>query len=256
MVNILKEKDLPEPWFGKKTKAQPPPKQTRAASKLLAEKATVEDAVGGEPSISGKGRGKGKQEKHCAGMGRKKGKSIRTGTVDVMLGRSKNPVQDPEELRRKIIEDAVACGRVVKTISNPAKRQTCPTMATRDSSAEKIDEEMGTADIQNGFTLSRPNRWGFAISRSILTIFFIHIYFQNIILYEGTEKARSVLHMCMYTNSNLRFSQPQCGRGRGTYICKTFYLLPFWAMQMIWYVYKERTPPKIKPTTPQSPFQF
>lgn len=55
MVNSLNDKDLPEPQFEKKGKAGPAPKQTRAASKKLAEEQTQEDDIVQEPSSRGRG---------------------------------------------------------------------------------------------------------------------------------------------------------------------------------------------------------
>ena len=46
----------------------------------------------------------------------------RTGPAEVAAGRTKSHVADPSELRRKRCEDALACGRVVKTIAHPGKR--------------------------------------------------------------------------------------------------------------------------------------
>lgn len=149
MKKTLKEKDLPEPWFGKRAKAVPAPKNTRAASKLLALEETVAEDVAKEPSAKGRGREKGKKVESAAGKGQKNGKKISTATADVVLGRSKSAVPNQEELRRKRIEDAVACGRVVKTISNPAMRKTCPTMARCDTSEEKMDEDMEAADAEH-----------------------------------------------------------------------------------------------------------
>lgn len=156
MVNTLKDKDLPQPWFGKKTKELPVPKQTRAASKLLAAKEILHEELQEEPSTRPRQREKGKTERRTPAKGKKKAKSITTGTADVLLGRSKNPVPDPEELRRKRIEDAVACGRVVKTISNPAKRQSGPTTPSPEASEKNIDEDLATAGANmDSHTLSQ-----------------------------------------------------------------------------------------------------
>ena len=74
----------------------------------------------------------------------------RTGSADVLLGRTKNPVADPTELRRKRIEDAVACGRVVKTIIYPAKRRSCPTTADTKSSEHNTEDVLAAADNEIG----------------------------------------------------------------------------------------------------------
>jgi hypothetical protein len=54
MVKTLKEKDVPKPWFGKKSKHGTfTPKQTRAASKQMAQQQVVEDDIVEEPSGRG-----------------------------------------------------------------------------------------------------------------------------------------------------------------------------------------------------------
>ncbi len=65
MVKGLKEKDIPEPWFGKKDKpATITPKRTKASSKLMDQQHVVEDNAVEEPNpkgarrddVGGKGR--------------------------------------------------------------------------------------------------------------------------------------------------------------------------------------------------------
>lgn len=89
-----------------------------------------------------------KVRKLWLGREKKKAKAVRTGTADVVLGRSKIAVPDPEELRRKRIEAAVACGRVVKTLSIPSTRQTCPTTAVGESSEENMHAELVTGGLE------------------------------------------------------------------------------------------------------------
>lgn len=74
----------------------------------------------------------------------------------MVLGLTKIPVPDQKELRRKRIEDTFACGRVVKTITQPAKRQACPTITTNDSSEEIPRKELETGDVQIGYPSPSP----------------------------------------------------------------------------------------------------
>lgn len=60
MRKTLKDKDMPEPWLGKKKKPVTAPKQTRAASKLMAEQYVLDDDKMGQSSKMGKGQQKGK----------------------------------------------------------------------------------------------------------------------------------------------------------------------------------------------------
>lgn len=78
----------------------------------------------------------------------------RTGPATVVLGRTKNPVADPHELRRKRAEDAVACGRVVKTIPRPGKRRGSTTIADTESSDQKLDD--GLAPAEKGMSSDSP----------------------------------------------------------------------------------------------------
>ena len=149
MVKTLKEKDIPEPWFGKKSKLVTTPKHTRAISKQMAHQQVVEDDVVEDPSMKGKAREKGKGKEDVAGKGGEKAKAMHPGTADVVLGRSKFVVPDPEELRRKRIADAVACGRVVKTLSQPTTRRSCPTMVVVETSEEKMHLELVTGGLDN-----------------------------------------------------------------------------------------------------------
>ena len=143
MVKTLKDMDAPEPWFGKKnSKATFTPKQTRAASKQMAQQRDTEDANMEEPSAKGEARDKGKRREDLASKGRKKAKAVRPGAADLVMGRSKYAVPDPAELRRKMIEDAEACGRVVKTLSQPTTRKSCPAPAAVETPEGTIQAEL------------------------------------------------------------------------------------------------------------------
>lgn len=73
MVKMLKEKDILEPWFGKKSKHVT---ITRASSKTMAQHQVVEDDLLEEPSAKGEAREKGKSKEDVAGKGRKKVKAV------------------------------------------------------------------------------------------------------------------------------------------------------------------------------------
>ena len=150
MVKTLKEKDIAEPWYAKKTKhVTIAPKHTRAASKHLAQQQVVEDEVVEEPSAKGEAREKGKGKEDLVGKGKKKAKNVRPATTDVVLGKSKFVVADPEEMRRKVIADAEACGRVVKSVSQPATRRSCTTSAVNGIAEERMQAELVTGGIQS-----------------------------------------------------------------------------------------------------------
>lgn len=133
MVKTLKEKDILEAWFGKKSKTMTTPKQTKAASKLIAEQQEVKNEVIEDLSTKGRWWNKGKAKTDVAVKGKKKAKALRRGAAEVVLGRSKILVPVPEEMQRKRIEDVVACGRVVKSIVHPATRKSCLTTAKVES---------------------------------------------------------------------------------------------------------------------------
>lgn len=152
MVKTLKDKDIPEPWFGKKSKHVT---ITRATSKHMAQQTVVEDEIVEEPSAKGEARQKGKAKKDVAQKERKKTKAVPTATADVVMGRSKYVVPDPEEMRRKMIVDAEACGRVVKSLSKPAIRRSCPTTAVTDTIEDEqqpdlVAEELHTVMDHSG----------------------------------------------------------------------------------------------------------
>jgi hypothetical protein len=148
MVKSLKEKDVPEPWFGKKSKHGTfTPKQTRAASKQLAQQQVGDDDIAEEPSGRGDAREKGKGREDVSGKGKKKAKAVPTATADVVLGRSKYAVPDPEELRRKIVADAAACGRVVSSVHQPAVRKSCPTTSVIETPEERVHVAQVTGEV-------------------------------------------------------------------------------------------------------------
>jgi hypothetical protein len=148
MVKSLKETDLPEPWFGNKSKGTPAPKGARVTSELMSEQHALEVEVAVTSMKKGKGRGKGKQRENPTVKGKNNLKYDRGGPANVVLGRPKNQVADPNELRRKRVEDAAACGRLVKTIPHPGKRRGCTPIADTESSDQKSED--GLAPVEKG----------------------------------------------------------------------------------------------------------
>ena len=63
MVKRLKESDLPEPWFGHKSKAQTGTKQTSLTRNTMPAHSAMEAEADGQGINKGKGRGKGKKRK-------------------------------------------------------------------------------------------------------------------------------------------------------------------------------------------------
>ena len=180
MVKGLKDTDLPEPWFGKKTKAISEPKRTKPTSSAMPAQQALEAETEGPGMDIGKGRGKGKKKENAVSKGKKNIKVGRTGPADILLGRNKNPVADPTELRQKRIEDAAACGRVVKTIIFPAKRRSCKTSADTKSNEQNMEEDLAAADNEIGsgspsaiekIALSGGKRGATAFSYSELQIY-------------------------------------------------------------------------------------
>ena len=150
MVKTLKETDLPEPWFGNKSRAPLAPKRPRPPSNVMPETQALEAEVAAQGKNKGKGRGKGKNKENAVVKGKNIAKYDRTGPADVVLGRTKNPVADPEELRRKRVEDAAACGRVVKTIKPPGKRRSYTTVPDTESSDPNSDDVLAPTEKQMG----------------------------------------------------------------------------------------------------------
>ena len=62
MVKSLKETDLPEPWFGTKSKATPAAKRPRVTAEVIPETQALEVEPTGTCMKKGKGRGKPKKK--------------------------------------------------------------------------------------------------------------------------------------------------------------------------------------------------
>lgn len=127
MVTTLQDEDRPQPWLKRKKPIAATTRETRTAAKASAGKEKEEDPnTSNVPVGSGRGRRKAKPKVVDTGKGKKTTKPMPQASVDVVLGRSENPVPNVDELRRKIEEDAKACGRITRTVSNPGTQKLCP----------------------------------------------------------------------------------------------------------------------------------
>lgn len=150
MVKRLKESDLPEPWFAHKTKAPTGTKRTRVAPKTMPVHSALEAEAERQGTTRGKGRGKGKKQENATAKVKNNVTHDRSGPADVVAGRTKCPVADPNELRRKRIEDALACGRVVKTILHPGTRPGTTMIDDSESSEQKSGDVLAPATVEMG----------------------------------------------------------------------------------------------------------
>lgn len=120
--------DRPEPWTKKKNPVAAKRRETRTTARACLGNDIEEEPIPSNlPSGSGTGRRPRKAKPVKTAKGMKKTKSMPAATVDVVLGRAENPIRSVEELSRKTEEDARACGRVTRTVTNPATRKSCPT---------------------------------------------------------------------------------------------------------------------------------
>ena len=142
MVTTLQDEDRPEPWLKKRKPVPATTRETRTSAKAVAREETEQDPKASNlPGGSGRGRRKGKPKVLDTGKGKKKTIPMPAAAVDVVLERAQNPVPDVEELRRKNEEDARACGRVMRTVSNPGTQKLCP-MSTASARNENDNDDM------------------------------------------------------------------------------------------------------------------
>lgn len=128
MVTSLPLEDRPEPWLKKRKTVAATTRETRKSAKAVATmEATKEPAQSNQPGGFVKGRKKSQSKVHDTPKGLKKTQPIGAASVAVVLGRAHNAIPDVQELRRKTEEDALACGRVTRTVSNPGKATERPT---------------------------------------------------------------------------------------------------------------------------------
>lgn len=138
MVNTVREEDRPEPWNKKKTPVPATDRETKNAARANAKNDKVQDPKAVDlPAKSGRGRknSKGKGVETAKGM--KKTKPMPAVAIDVLLGRGKNPVANVEEMKKKIEEDARVCGRIPRSVINPATQKSWPTTGTISEDVEQ-----------------------------------------------------------------------------------------------------------------------
>lgn len=156
MVNNLREEDRPEPWKKRKPPVPTSDRETRTSSRANAKTDKVQEPKASNlPTGSSRGRrnSKGKGVQNAKGM--KKTKPMPAATVDVLVGRRDNPIRSVEEQIKKNEEDARACGRIPRTILNPANRKSCPTTASLSWDGEQTGRNSAAAALQ--VPCSSPN---------------------------------------------------------------------------------------------------
>ena len=116
-------------------------RETRTAAKASARKEKEEEPNASKlPAGSGRGCRRAKPGMVDTKKDKKKTKPMPHHTVDVIRGRSENPVPNVEDLRRKIEEDAKACGRMVRTVSNAGSRKLGPDPTSIPPNEKQSDE--------------------------------------------------------------------------------------------------------------------
>lgn len=138
MVTSLPDEDRPQPWLKKRKTVPATTRETRKSSKAaLPVETTNEAAPLNQPGGIVKGRKKLKLKVHDTTKGPKKSQTIGAASVAVVLGMAQKAVPDVQELRRKTEEDALACGRVTRTVSNPGKVPLCRTTTSTVQTGEE-----------------------------------------------------------------------------------------------------------------------
>jgi len=168
MVTTLQDEDRPEPWLKKKKPAAPTRRETTTSAKANVRKEKdVESVPSNLPNESGRGRGrKGKSKVADTDKGPKNRQCLPSATADVVLGRAQNTVPSVEELRRKIDEDAQACGRITRTVRHLATRKLCPTTcATIAGSVRQNDHN--SPPVSSAVPSGTPTTSVFAISEGM-----------------------------------------------------------------------------------------
>ena len=127
MVTTVEDRDCPEPWLKKKKEVPATRRETRSAKAVPGKEAADDLKALNLPAGSGRGRRKNKPKVLDTGKGKLKSKPMPAAIVDAVLGGAQNPVPDVEELRRKNEDDARACGRLTRTVSNPGTPEVYPT---------------------------------------------------------------------------------------------------------------------------------
>ena len=148
MVMALEDEDRPQPWSNKKKPLATSTTETRTSAKASAAKQKEHDPISSSvhvASASGRKRATGKAVDNR--NPKQKAKPMRKSTLHVVHGRSENPIPDVEEPCKKNEEDAKACGRIVRTLSNPGTHKSSgvtTTTAAKDKEKEDVTPAMTT----------------------------------------------------------------------------------------------------------------
>lgn len=138
MVTALQEEDRPQPWVSKGKGVPPTTRETRTSARAGASK-NAEDK-GKNPKLADGVRGRKQTKALPPPRGMKTSHPVPLGSTGKVLGQPHLPTVDVEELCKKTEEDAVACGRVVKKISNPNTRKNFSTTLTSNTTKGNNDD--------------------------------------------------------------------------------------------------------------------
>lgn len=141
MLRNVEAEDRPQPWLTKKKPVARSTRGTRASAKANPGNDNEDETLlSNLASGSARGRRKGKSKKPESAKGMKKTQSMNSAAVAVVLGLAENTVPNVKEMCRKTEEDERACGRITRTVSNPAKRKSCPTTTAYFSASADPEE--------------------------------------------------------------------------------------------------------------------
>lgn len=172
MVMVLENEDRPQHWSNRKKPLATSTRETRTSVKASAAKGKENDPISSSVSIaSASGRMIATGKAVDSRKGKQKAKPMCKSTLDVVNGRSQNPIPDVEELRKKNEEDAKACGRIVRTVSNPGTHKlsrVTTTTAAKEKEPEAVTPvwatefpsplpKTSTHPISSGMRLNKDN---------------------------------------------------------------------------------------------------
>ena len=121
MSTRLKVKDHPKPWFPPKKSGGRTSRQKSAMTKNDAEEDATDHIVVEQIQKRDRGRLRSNKKIVAAKEGKRKGKTLRSSAVDVVLGCSKSHVPNPIELRECREADTAACGQEIWTVFEPVE---------------------------------------------------------------------------------------------------------------------------------------
>ena len=155
MVMALEDEDRPQPWSTRKKPLATNTRETRTSVKASAGLEKEHDPIFSSVSVASASGCKRATTKAVDNRkGKQKAKPMCKSTLDVVRGRSHNPIPDVEELRKKNEEDAKACGRTVRTVSNPGTHKLSEVTTT--SAAKEKDKEVVTPVLATEFPSPLP----------------------------------------------------------------------------------------------------